>query len=194
MNWTEAQEWERNWHGLCCNSFHEEERQYVYARHMGLNEFATNWYGNKGWDFGALSVIDIGGGPASLLLKSKASRRVVVDPCAFPNWVKARYQECGIEFRNSKAEDLAPVPEYDLALVYNCLLHVEEPKRIIYRIRNSCRELRIFEWLDTPISDGHIHSFTAEQLDGWLYGQGKVITMKGEAGLVGKAYVGIFPC
>lgn len=37
--WAQAQEWERDWHGNCANSFHEEQKQYVYAQRMGLDEF-----------------------------------------------------------------------------------------------------------------------------------------------------------
>lgn len=195
MDWQEAQHWEKEWHGLCNNTFHEEKRQYIYARYMGLDEFATNWYGKRGWDFGKLNVVDIGGGPASLLLKSKAKSRTVVDPCDFPNWVIVRYEECGIQFDNEMAEMKWPHDNmFDLALIYNVLQHVESPFKTIKNIKLASKEIRIFDWLETPISEGHIHSLKADQLDEWFAGIGKVIEMKGEAGLVGRAYVGIFPC
>lgn len=193
MNWEEASEWECNWWGDCGNTFNEESRQYIYARFMGLDEYATNWYGNKGWDFGKMRIIDIGGGPASMLLKSKAARRVVIDPCRFPNWVSQRYSECGIEFWNLKAEDRMPQKEFDLTLIYNVLQHVDDPTIVLEQAKATAREIRIFDWLETPISDGHIHSLKAEQLDQILSGSGKVHHIK-EGGLVGKAYTGIFPC
>ena len=51
------------------------------------------------------SVVDIGGGPASLLLKCmNKGRAVVADPSVFPDWVTARYEACGIEYWRMEGE------------------------------------------------------------------------------------------
>lgn len=195
MSWQDATEWERNWWGDCANSFNEEAKQYIYAKYMGLGEFATNWYGRRGWDFGDKKVIDIGGGPCSILLKSKATIRLVVDPCAYPSWVVRRYIECGVEFENRKAEDeyIRGHATFDLALIYNCLQHTENPALIIANVKRIAKELRIFEWVDTGLSDGHLHDLTEENLNEWIgVGEGKVMDLN-EGPVVGKAYFGIFP-
>lgn len=191
--WLRAQEWEKEWHGFCNNTFNEETKQYIYAKYMGLDEYATNSYGRRGWDFGELSVLDIGGGPASLLLKSKAKIRQVIDPCKFPQWVYRRYEQCGILFWGHKAEEIGADCSVDLILIYNCLQHTDDPQKIITVAKQHTKEIRIFEWIDTPISDGHIHTLKENDLNKWLGGIGKTRDMNGEAGLVGKAYCGVFP-
>ena len=197
--WEEAQEWESKWHGNCANTYNEETKQYIYAEYMGLNEFATNWYGRRGWNFGSRSVIDIGGGPCSMLLKSEANDKLVVDPCQFPDWVHSRYQQTGVVFFNIKAEDIDRLnlavrfqAIFDLALIYNVLQHTEDPEKIISNAREIANEIRIFEWIDTPINEGHIHTLTSENLDRWLGGKGKSQFIN-RSPVVGKAYYGIFP-
>jgi 2-polyprenyl-3-methyl-5-hydroxy-6-metoxy-1,4-benzoquinol methylase len=193
--WDKAQEWESKWHGNCANTYNEETKQYIYAEYMGLNEFATNWYGRRGWNFGSRSVIDIGGGPCSMLLKSAAKDRLVVDPCSYPAWVRARYEDTKIRYLKMKAEDFLEKvfvkEKVDLALIYNVLQHTEDPEKIIANIREIANEIRIFEWIDTPINEGHIHTLTSENLDRWLGGKGKSQFIN-RSPVVGKAYYGIF--
>ena len=192
--WEEAQEWESKWHGNCANTYNEETKQYIYAEYMGLGEFATNWYGRRGWNFGNRSVIDIGGGPCSMLLKSEAKDRLVIDPCPYPEWVRARYADTGIHYWNIKAEDIDIYikDQVDLAIIYNVLQHTENPEKIIANAKELAGEIRIFEWIDTPINEGHIHTLTSENLDGWLGGKGKAQFIN-RSPVVGKAYYGIFP-
>lgn len=201
--WRKAQEWEREWHDNCANSYNEETKQYVYADRMGLNEFkymdeASRIY----WNFGAdKTVLDIGGGAYSLLLKSLAGKRTVVDPCAYPDWVRARYAECGVTFITATGEQLSsahlPNPakkdeKYDYALIYNCLQHTIDPKKIIENARKLAKEIRIFEWIETGTNVGHLHNLTEENLNKWLNGQGKVEQIN-QGGAVGLCYYGIFP-
>lgn len=196
--WQEAQEWEKNWHDTCANSYDEETKQYVYAKRMGLDEFLfRDEAGRIFWNFGAdKSVIDIGGGAYSLLLKSLAQKRTVVDPCNYPNWVRSRYAECGIEFIPLPAERLDLSKEskqvYDYALIYNCLQHTIDPKRIIENARKIAKEIRIFEWVETGTNIGHLHTLTEKDLNEWLGGQGKVEEIN-QSGAVGLCYYGIFP-
>ena len=193
--WNKAQEWESKWHGNCANTYNEETKQYIYAQYMGLDEFKTNWYGRRGWDFGNRSVIDIGGGPCSILLKSDANYRVVVDPCNFPDWVHSRYIQIGVVFFNIKAEDINQLrfqEPLNIALIYNVLQHTENPEKIIANARKIANEIMIFEWVDTPINEGHIHTLTQAKLDEWLGGHGKCEFINRNP-VVGKAYYGIFP-
>src|SRR5439155_19676593 len=43
MTWTEANKWECEWHGDCANSYNEETKQFIYAKLMGLDTYATNY-------------------------------------------------------------------------------------------------------------------------------------------------------
>ena len=200
--WRKAQEWEREWHDNCANSFNEEAKQFTYANRMGLDEFKGYDRGGRvNWNYGDKTVLDIGGGAYSMLLKSQASKRTVVDPCNYPDWVRARYAECGIRFITATGEQLSSehLPDvtdkskkYDIALIYNCLQHTIDPQKIIENARKLANEIRIFEWVETGVSDGHLHNLKAELLDLWLGGQGKVEDIS-EGGCIGKCYYGIFP-
>src|ERR1035441_8915336 len=66
--WQIAQKHEVNWWGNCVNTFGEETKQLVYARLMGLQIWDD---GNSPFNImtGARTVLDIGGGPVSMLLK-----------------------------------------------------------------------------------------------------------------------------
>ena len=145
------------------------------------------------YKFNGESVLDIGGGPCSVLLKCSGYKSAtVIDPCAYPNWVHARYKELGIEYIVQKGEEIDISKKYDVCLIYNVLQHTEDPHKIIENALKVCKELRIFEWVNIPISLGHIHVFTENMLNGWLWGKGKVEHLNGEAGCIGDSYYGIF--
>lgn len=141
---------------------------------MGLDPYQTNYYQQIGWDFKNETVVDVGGGEQSILLKSKAKRRVVVDPLEYPDWIKMRYKEAGIEFLQIRGEDMKFEEPFDIGLIYNCLQHTENPQKIIQNMRECCKVIRLFEWVEAGITDGHIHDLTEESLNEWLGGYGKV--------------------
>lgn len=190
-HWLEAQEEEADWWGDCANTFHEEEKQMVYAKYMRIPFYADhqspyNIAGNN------KNIVDIGGGPSSLLLKVKgADELAVFDPCDYPEWVSKRYAECGIDFYPLAGEcigDLAFVPHE--VWIYNVLQHTEYPDQII---RNALNELppggtfRIFEWIDTPVNTAHPQCLTQHMLNEWIDAEGHVTTLA-ERGCFGKAY------
>lgn len=198
MTWADHQEWERRWHGDCTNSFSEENKQITYAYRMGLvnepNPYSGAW---PSYDLGGRSVVDLGGGPVSLLLKCRnrgdrsVGRSVVVDPCAYPEWVRARYAEAGIHLVRMAAEDLAIEVPLDEAWIYNVLQHTRDPELIAANARTVAGVVRVFEWIDTPPEPGHPHTLTAEALDAWFGGRGTVEQIN-ENGCVGKAWYGVF--
>lgn len=157
------------------------------------------------YDLGGKSVLDIGGGPASLLLKTiNPGRRVVIDPCEYPGWVGARYDEVGIEYFRYTGEDYRDPPsqfaeaKFDECWIYNVLQHVKSPKKIIENARKSANTIRLFEWIDMPTSIGHPHSLTFADLREWL-GHFKykgdnwgIVNMTGENDCYGKAFYGTF--
>src|SRR4030042_2483273 len=119
MSWQEATEWERNWWGNCANTLGEEMKQLLYAEKMGLKMFHD---GKSPFniDMKGASVIDIGGGPCSLLLKCHNVRGTVVDPCNYPKWVYLRYDKARIQVVINKAEEYHG-GAVDEIWIYNCL-------------------------------------------------------------------------
>lgn len=179
MDWADAQKWESSWWGSCNNTVGEELKQRTYSKKMGLNE-----------DFSDKTILDVGGGPVSLLLKHKIKKGFVVDPCEYPNWVRERYRENNIEQKVIKGEDIKDI-QVDECWIYNCLQHTENPQKILDNALKCSIIVRIFEWVEEPISDGHIHTLHEHELNKWLGGYGKTERLN-ENGCIGLSYYGIF--
>jgi hypothetical protein len=191
---------ERFW-GNCCSSIGEELKQVIYMKWMGFPAVAT-WQSPINYDFGGRSVIDIGGGPCSVLLKgiNVKQRPLVVDPGNYPDWVWNRYDSAGIRFWGGSGENLnlanlAPVDPplgsdlFDLALIYNCLQHCVSPKKVIANARAVAKDLKMFEWINIPPHEGHPHELKADDLDRWTGRTGTVVQLNGENGCFGAAWV-----
>lgn len=181
---------ESAWWGDCANTWHEEEKQHVYAKRMGL---VAQWGGAHppSYDLANRSVIDIGGGPVSLLLKClNRGRAVVADPAIFPQWVVDRYTQLGIEFWRQPGEELEGY-SFDEAWIYNVLQHVWDPSLVIARARALAGTVRVFDWIGIDPYDGHPHRLEREQLDICLGAPGFTAKLD-ESGCVGEAYYGVF--
>lgn len=167
--WEAAQEREREWWGDCTNTADEEKKQEKYADLMGLGAYRLRGTGHRSppYNLHGKSVLDIGGGPTSLLLKcTKRGRAVVADPGEWPQWVLDRYAAAGIEYRQVKGEDLAGTSKsFDEAWLYNVLLHVENPRLIVENAKRLAHVVRVFEWVGTQADQMHPQAFTKEQLD-----------------------------
>jgi hypothetical protein len=183
---------EAEWWADCANTLHEEQKQLVYATRMGL---IANWScaHPPEFDIEGRSVLDIGGGPVSLLLKCvNRGRCVVVDPSDFPLWVFERYRHCKIDFWHGPAEEITDEKlHFDEAWIYNVLQHVGDPAEVIERARKHASTVRVFEWIDIDPYPGHPHRLEREGLDEWLDGHGFVAQLN-ERGCVGTAYYGVF--
>lgn len=186
----EHQKFEADWWGLCSNTYFEEQKQLVYAKYMGLL-LENRGYSGPVFDAHGAAIIDIGGGPVSMLLKTvNREPSVVIDPCPYPEWVTQRYREAGIyqdlrEAENWDGWKLRQRP-YDEAWIYNVLQHVEDPEAVV-RTAMHARVVRIFEWVYTPPTLGHPHTLIPEQLDEWLGHRG-VVGEVNELGASGTAY------
>jgi hypothetical protein len=194
--WNDAQDWESSWWGDCRNTYGEEEKQLLYANRMGLHVF-HNGKSPYNIESKAKGIVDIGGGPVSLLLKVAGLRNkgAVVDPLEVPTWVLSRYAQAGIAFYNIPAEHFDPkkfAGVYEEAWIYNCLQHTDDPERIIRNVLESSKVVRIFEWINTRVNEGHPHSFTEEWLDDVLGGYGKTERLNGQANCFGDCYYGVF--
>jgi hypothetical protein len=168
--------------GDCCNTFDEDQKHYVYARYMGLKQVGYSF------DVAGARIIDIGGGPTSMLLKtiSLAPRSLVVDPLHYPDWTYDRYSSKGIDSLVVRGEDIYE-EGYDEAWIYNCLQHTDDPDRIIKNALNAAKTIRLFEWIDIPPHDGHPIELTKERLDAWIGKEGQTIQLA-ESGCFGRAY------
>jgi hypothetical protein len=188
-----SDDFEMSFWGDCTRSYGEETKQRLYMRYMEIPE-AVTWRSPVNYDFGGRSVIDIGGGPTSVLLKGEnlKPRSVVVDPGDYPDWVLLRYTQVGIIWLKQRGEDLkldAGV-RFDLALVYNCMQHCSSPEQIIINAMEASRgKLKVFEWIDTPPHLGHPHELKASDLERWTGQKGEVVELHGEYGCSGRAWV-----
>jgi hypothetical protein len=186
---------ERSWWGTCQNTYGEEHKQMVYASLMGL---VASHDGNSpfSFDMEGKKILDIGGGPVSLLLKCRNfGHSVVWDPCLYPRWVYDRYDAAGIKYAIMKGED-AYVKDFDEVWIYNVLQHTEEPEQIICNAKDAGKALRIFEWVDIPPHDGHPQMLTVDTLKQWIewepvysYSEG---TLNGENECYGRYMAGVF--
>lgn len=191
--WEVAQEFERSWWGPASNTFCEETKQLTYGYKMGLVA-----YHNMGqwpvYDLGGRRVLDIGGGPVSMLLKcvNVGPASTVVDPCGYPGWVKERYQSAGIGLWKMRAEDLTFGMSFSEVWLYNVLQHTEDPPRIIANARQAAPVIRVFEWIDTVPWEGHPQVLTEAELNQWLEAEGTTEELN-ENGCQGRAFFGVFP-
>lgn len=185
-----AQSFEAAWWGDCTNTLGEEAKQITYAHRMGLvNEPRDGRW--PVYDLAGRSVLDLGGGPVSMLLKCvNRGDCTVVDPCPYPKWVKKRYEAAGIDYSVATAEGWNDTG-YDEAWCYNVLQHVVDPQAVIETARRSASVLRIFEWIEMPPCEGHPHTLHAVDLNEWIGGDGTVEHVD-ENGAVGLAYYGCF--
>lgn len=187
---TAAQEFEEGWWGACTQTFGEEVKQLTYAHKMGLQNLQVDgrW---PVYDLQGRSVLDIGGGPVSLLLKTINGWGMVVDPCPYPNWVYKRYEEAGIQYHIQEAETFETPDRLSEAWMYNVLQHVVDPEKVIDTARRHAHVIRIFEWLETETNVGHPHALHADKLNVWLHGVGE-IGIVDENSAYGLGYWGVF--
>lgn len=192
MSWTEDSKWESDWWGNCVNTTREELLQFSYAKRMELETF---YDGRSPYniDLCGRSILDIGGGPVSMLLKCvHGGTLTVIDPCSYPVWVEMRYGAANINYHRIKAEDFTmPGQEYSEAWIYNVLQHTVDPVKIIQNVKSCAKVIRIFEFIDAGTGPGHPHELTEAKLNEWLGGKGTV-EMIDEHGAVGKCYYGVF--
>lgn len=186
-----AQEFEADWWGNCTTTFGEEAKQLSYAHRMGLQrqEIDGRW---PVYDLEGKSVLDIGGGPVSILLKCiNGGTRVVVDPCPYPVWVKTRYAFSNIALLQEPAEDFATTEMFDECWIYNVLQHVVDPEQVIRVARRQAKVIRLFEWIETETNVGHPHALRADKLNVWLGGVGEIGLVE-ENSAYGLGYWGVF--
>jgi hypothetical protein len=182
-------DFEKEYWGNCANTFDEDQKHYVYGKYMMLDE--THY----SFDANGKRIVDIGGGPSSMLLKCKnLVEGLVIDPIDYPQWTKDRYASHNIKVLVQGGE-IAPVDTWDEAWIYNCLQHTEDPKLIIRNALSKAQVVRIFEWIDIPPHEGHPHQLTESFLNDCFSGTiglGSGTVQLQERGCYGRAYYGMF--
>jgi hypothetical protein len=171
--------------GDCTNTFDEEMKHFVYAKNMGIEQK------HYSLDARHKRILDIGGGPVSMLLKTinlKAGK--VVDPILYPAWIYGRYDIKNIQTDCLGGEDIDETG-WDECWIYNCLQHVVDPGRIIANARRAAPVIRLFEWIDIPPHTGHPHMLTEAALTAWLGRSGEVGYFNTQ-GCFGRAFYGVF--
>lgn len=178
-------EFERQFWGDCCNTFSEDRKHYVYARFMELVPYGFHF------EVAGKRILDIGGGPSSMLLKCVSLvEGLVVDPIKYPQWTVSRYSTKNIRVQVGRGEDVDE-RGWDEVWIYNCLQHTEDPERIIKNALAAAPVLRLFEWIDIPPHEGHPVSLTKDLLDEWIGNEGIVADLN-ESGCVGRGYGNVY--
>jgi hypothetical protein len=175
------------------NALGEIVKQTTYAYEMGV----FDEYGDQfcDIDLGGASIIDIGSGPWSLLLRCyNAGKLTAVDPIPWPPSVLRRYSAYAIEFIQKGGEDVGDLPMADEVWIYNCLQHVEDPRLVLENAKKIGRRIRIFEWLNTPVDTFHLHTLTVEFFkDALLNTTTELMLIKQLTGRCqGEAFIGSF--
>jgi SAM-dependent methyltransferase len=187
--WDKHSRWELDWWQDCINTYSEQVLQEMYAEWMKLNQFATGV--RYTFDLKGISVIDIGGGPVSLLLRCKNfSKAVVVDPVPWPKWVVDRYEMAGIRLIKEQGENITFNKEFDEAWIYNCLQHVRDPEKVVKNAITAARKIRVFEPLEIGVHPGHPHNLSKDALDQAFEREGIIFDRGGNPGQV--CYCGVF--
>ena len=179
-------EFEKEFWGDCCNTFGEDQKHYIYGNLMGLtgSYFSYNVQGKR--------ILDIGGGPTSMLLKTHNLKEgKVCDPIDYPQWTKDRYKFKNISVEVIGGEDVQE-SGWDEVWIYNVMQHSQDPEKIIKNALSASKVLRLFEWIDISPHEGHPHMLTQENLEKWIGQRGSVVELTGQNGCYGKCFYGTF--
>lgn len=175
---------EKQYWGDCTNTFDEDQKHYIYAKYMGLKRMRYSF------DLENKRIIDIGGGPTSILLKGMNLKEgLVCDPLEYPEWTKMRYKHKNISVKVIRGEDINEL-NWDESWIYNCLQHSDDPAKIIKNALNSAKCFRIFEWINVKPHEGHPQMLTKEFLDQCIGKKGNIVQLS-ESGCFGTAYYNI---
>jgi hypothetical protein len=183
-------EFEKQYWNTCVNTFDEDQKHYVYARYMQLKNYGYSF------DVNNKSILDIGGGPTSILLKCiNLKKGKVVDPIDYPQWTKDRYAIHNVDVEVNSGENINE-KGWDEVWIYNCLQHVEDPEKIINNGLKAGKVLRLFEWVNIPPHPGHPHELTSSFFYNILRDiahikTASVVTLS-ESGCYGTAFYGTF--
>lgn len=200
--WEEAQKEELDFWNAPGSELGEQLKQLAYAKYLGL-EFMHD--GNSPYviEKAGKKILDVGGGPVSLLLKTTANPndyRLIADPCHYPEFVRSRYADSGIDYWITPGELLhGDIESFDEVWMYNVLQHTTNPQKIfnnIYDALNDGGQFRFLDWVNTPTNVAHPITMSVEDVRRMVVKAGfsdeVYTTFMNENGAVGDIAYGIF--
>ncbi len=155
--WATKQDAERRFWGNAYNAaaFNEVVKQECYMRRMLLARDCGD--GNGDLHLRKRSILDVGGGPWSMLLRAIGGRNLtVVDPFQLPPSAARRYQLYGIRYIQARAETRPSVGHFSEAWVYNVLEHTESPAAVLAFAAAAAAVVRVFAWLHQGVDALHM--------------------------------------
>lgn len=163
--WEIAQEAERGyWYpGGDCSQLAERR-----ARERGFQAWCAGLLGVP--DAQPVSVLEIGAGPQGLLTRYGASARakIAVEPMRLTFADAEAYAAKGVERHEMSIErwhERNLETMVDEVWMTNVLQHVKHPEAVIVIARaHAARRVRLFEWVDEPVSVVHLHTIAAGDL------------------------------
>lgn len=193
--WLDDQKWEASWWDGCTNTLDEEVKQLVVLKRFGFTEiqgYKTRFV----FDMQGKRILDMGGGPVSLLLKCVNVKGFVLDPLKYPAWIYERYAMANIGYSKQKCEE---IPEWieswmaplDEVWMYNLLQHTENPEAIVKNAKRLAPLVRVFDWLEQGVMPGHPQNLTEAKMNEW-FGQKGTVERIDENGAKGLCYHGNF--
>jgi len=177
---------ELNFWSLYANHIGEQIKQTFCAKYMGIEFQQNHLYNLQG-----KNILEIGAGPVGLSLRCYNGRRKIIDPLEYPQWVWDRYNYFGVEIEKIGAEDIQEAG-WDEVWILNTLQHVDDLAKTISKIKTSAKVLRIFDWLNIPIDEGHPNLLTKEILDDSFDINGNTIIINHEYMYNAEAYYGVY--
>lgn len=154
------------------------QEQYIDA--MGIRNDYFHAPDNS-LNMSGLNVLDIGGGPSSILLRTNHLRGnqheglnagVVIDPLLISEHQRLRYDYYGIKFIQDQAENIDQYYSengyFDECFIYNCLQHVLDPVKILDKATLVSKRIRIAEPLNIPTDHMHLHMFNKQYFDNYF--------------------------
>lgn len=197
-NHYESEHWEK---------FSAEIDTLIHTQPQFLDALMINadYFENVGMtlNFSGLKVLDVGGGPVSILLRSNKGysefhdgfdEGVVIDPVKITDHQRMRYEYFDIKFIQDKAENITNYYKekyFDECFIYNCLQHVEDPIKILDGVTQVSKKIRIAEPIYVPTDKCHLHTFTEHYFANYFDKDGWEIEMQNIVNIGSPHYVGI---
>jgi len=155
----------------------------TYAKHMMLFEDFSNDnqkpifdYSKPIFDLQQKTIVDICGGPCSLLLRCHNFKKaIVVDPGNFPEYITQRYKNHGIEVCKVPAEEFVYPEKVDEVWLYNALAHVYNPYDILLNAKKNSKKMRIIEGVNCGTDIQHPQNLKREELEKVLETRGSIV-------------------
>jgi hypothetical protein len=114
-------------------------------------------------------VAEFGCGPQGMVLETPlaAPGSLAIDPLTFLPEDEARYEKAGM-VRLRHAGELPVGHPFEESWVCNVLQHTVNPDAVLAQAVTATRAVRLFEWVDVPTDELHLHVLTEGRLTGPL--------------------------